>query len=403
MNRGFTESVQGQDWISERMRNRENKKRILVGVLTAVILIAMFGAGLFLIEKRGIVDEQFGDTGGWGDDEDEEILITLDDMEYVTDDNIDTYLLIGTDAGTENQGTAYSGQLADFLTLLLVDNTTQKYAFIEIDRNTMVDVQILDEAGEFSTFFNEQICLSRWYGADEEQRNLNTLAAVSALFGYMDIDNYYTINMEDIGLINDVIGGVTVEIQTDLTSVDPAFVKGATVHLDSEQAEKFVRARMNVGDGTNKERMARQTQYMKSAYNMVIERLRQEPEFFNDVYNQLSSKIEKGETDSTISVLTNQLVQYDNLGILQIDGETRLGDTQGDGIEHEEFYADNASIVKILESIMNLTSRPVEYDDEEDEESGEYSGEDGVDLEGIEVIESDDEAFDEALEGDEGE
>ena len=345
-------------------QSRGSKRRILITILIGVLLIVAFGFGLYMIEKHGILDVQFGDHGDWGED-DEELLITIDDVEYTSKDDVDTYLVIGTDAGGEDKGKAYSGELADFLTLLIVDNTTEKHGFINIDRNTMVDVQILDDEGEFSDFYNEQICLSRWYGIDDEQRNMNTLAAVSALFGYMDVDNYYAINMKDMDAVNNAIGGVTVSIDTDMTSIDKAFVKGKSVHLTDDQAEKFVRARMSVGEGTNKERMSRQTQYMRSAYNQVMGQLRENPEYINDMYNQLRDKIQSGETESSVSVLANQLVQYESLGILDIDGKTKIGDTQGDGKEHEEFYADNDSIIEILSSIIDLESRPTVYEDEE--------------------------------------
>ena len=36
------------------------------------------------------------------------------------------------------------------------------------------------------------------------------------------------------------------------------------------------------------------------------------------------------------------------------DGETKMGDTQGDGEEHEEFYADRQSIIDTLGKIIDL-------------------------------------------------
>lgn len=338
--------------------DRRSKRKILTGILIAVLLIAAFGGAIYLLESKGVLDEQFGDSGIWGSGDDDEILIALGDTEYVSNDDVDTYLVIGTDAGSSKKGDAYSGRLADYLTLLIVDNTTKKYGFVAIDRNSMVDVQVLDENGEFTDYYNQQICLSRWYGTSEEDRNLNTLAAVSTLLGYMDIDNYYAINMDDMGAVNNAIGGVTVTIQEDLTSVDPAFQSGATVKLSDDQAEKFLRARMDVGGGTNKERMSRQQQYMNSAYKQVMDKVKSDPEYINDAYSKVSDKIETGEGQNSLSQLTNQLMQYENLGIMNIDGTVKLGDTQGDGVEHEEFYADNESIAEILCSIIDLKSRP---------------------------------------------
>ena len=52
--------------------------------------------------------------------------------------------------------------------------------------------------------------------------------------------------------------------------------------------------------------------------------------------------------------MANHVVQYESQGILQIDGETKTRDTQGDGEEHEEFYADQQSIIDTLGKIIDL-------------------------------------------------
>lgn len=323
-------------------------------ILAAVMLVAAFGLTLHLIENHGLKDEQFGDTGGWGDEEPYEQYFTIGDDTYVTKDNLATYLFIGTDAGGEDLGEAYQGELADFLLLLVVDNTTQKYAFMQIDRNTMTDVQVLDDKGEFNSLENMQVCISHWYGLTPEERNDNTAQAVATIMGDMDIGSYYTVNMADIGAINNAIGGVDVEIQEDLTSIDPAFKEGATVHLTDEQAEKFVRARMDAGDGSNRSRMARQTQYLHKAYSMMMDALRDNPEYVNDLYMELEGKIQSGGEKGDLSELTNKLVMYENCGILQFDGESKTGVAEYDGLEHEEFYMDPASLLENLKKVITL-------------------------------------------------
>ena len=313
---------------------------------------------LRFVVNRTLLDEQFGDSGDWSD-EDEGVELTIGGVDYKSDDNIDTYLLIGTDGGGENLGEKYSGKMADFLVLLLIDNTTERFAFIQVDRNSMVDIQTVDEEGNIVEYEKQQICVAHWYGEDDNKRNNNTVLTLSTLLGGLRIDDYYTINMADIDKINNAIGGVTVNIEEDMTNIDPEFAEGATVHLTDDQAEKFVRARMSVGDGSNKGRMARQTQYMQKAYSMVIGQLRDNPEYVNDLYDQLSSSVETSGDGSEISRLTNHMIQYDNLGILQLDGTTKFGDTQGDGIEHEEFYVNEDSIISVLGKVMDL------YQDEE--------------------------------------
>ena len=333
-----------------RNRNSTSKARIILALIAACLAILLFWLVLRFVVDRGLLDEQFGDSGEWGDEETEQISLTIGDKDYWTEDLFDTYLMIGTDGGGEDVDEEHQGTLADFLALLIVDNTTKKFGVIQIDRNTMIAMPELTGTEE-----KQQICLSHWYGENDGQRNDNTVMTVSELFGYLDVDNYYAINMEDIGLVNDAIGGVTVDIDTDMTALDPAFVKGASVKLNAEQTEKFLRARMDVGGGTNKERMSRQTQYMQNAYNMVFDQLSENPEYINDIYDQLQGVLQSEERGANLSRMANHIMQYENAGILQIDGETKINDTQDDDIEHEEFYADPESIAEALGKIMNLT------------------------------------------------
>lgn len=343
------------------MRDTHSKRKIILTILIALVVIGLFGLVLHLIENRGLLDEQFGDTGDWGDGAIETSELTFNDELYISNDSIDTYLVIGTDSGGEDLGEMYSGELADFLTLLLVDNTTEKFAFIQIDRNTMVDMTVPDESGAADALETMQLCISHWYGKDEDERNEYTADAVSTVFGGLDIYNWYSIEMTDIGAINHALGGVAVDINEDLTSIDPAFTKGSTVLLTDKQAEEFVRARMGVGEGTNKERMSRQTQYMQKAYNLVFDQVRENPEYINDIYDQLQGRIHSGESESNFSKMTNQIMTYESCGILQIDGKVKNNDTMGDGIIHEEFYADEDSILAALKKVMNLKLAPEDY------------------------------------------
>ena len=335
-------------------RGRTGKKKIIIGIIAAAVIIALFAAGLQLAERMGLKDVQFGDSGQWGDGEIETTEISLNDKIYVTMDDINTYLIIGTDSGGEDLGEMYRGELADFLTVLLVDNTTKKFAFLQIDRNSMVEMIVPTEEGETGGIEKMQVCISHWYGKTLDERNENTASAVTTLLGDLDIDNVYSLEMTEIGTVNHAIGGVEVDIETDMTNVDPAFVKGAHILLSDDQAEKFVRSRMNVGGGTNAERMSRQTQYMQKAYNLVMSQLRENPDYINDLYREMDGAIHTTGSEKDFSRLTNQLLEYEALGILRFTGRTEINDTIGEGIEHEEFYVDDNSILACYKKIMNI-------------------------------------------------
>ena len=94
-------------------RNRRSSKRkIIVASISALFAILLFWLVLHLVVDRGLLDEQFGDSGEWGDEEDEQITLLFGDAQdevYVSDDKIDTYLIIGTDAGNRADTGSKSG------------------------------------------------------------------------------------------------------------------------------------------------------------------------------------------------------------------------------------------------------------------------------------------------------
>lgn len=346
--------------MSRLSAGRNKKRRLLAGVLTAVVMIVLFGIVLFAYEKRSQRREEKGEAGRWneedGEIEEQDMQLTLNDQVYAYSDQLEAYLLIGTDNSGENpeavQG--FNGNLADFLVLLLVDHDSGKYGFIQIDRDTITDVPILDEQGDEIGTALEQICTAHWYGQNEEQRNTNTVYTVSQVFGDLPIDGYYCMNMKDIQLLNHAVGGVTVTIEDDLQSVDPDMVPGASIHLTDEQAEKFVRARMSVGDGTNISRLKRQRQYMENLFGLVQQRLSENASYINDLYRELRDVLETDQTNKTVSRIAVSVHDCDYIGILTIDGESREGSELGDGELHKEFYVDEASIVENLGKIIDL-------------------------------------------------
>jgi hypothetical protein len=111
---------------------------------------------------------------------------------------------------------------------------------------------------------------------------------------------------------------------------------------------------MNTGGGTNAERMARQQQYMTNAYNMVIGQVRENPDYINEVYNEIQGVVQTDGNAKELSVAMNQMMKFENEGFIKFDGETKLDDTLDDGVEHEAFYVNKDSIVRCLRKVMNL-------------------------------------------------
>ena len=347
-----------------RKRSRKETLKLIGGVAAAVLGIVLFAVVLFTAEKRFMRREDISDSGDWELESDEDGLYLGDKYYYFTD-SVSAYLFIGTDASSDlPEAEGVQGDLADFLALLVINDTQKCFGILQLDRDTMTQVTILDKDGADLGEYPEQLCTAHWYGGTEEMRGANTINAVSASLGYFPIDGYYGINMKDISAVNHVLGGVPVTIQEDLTSIDPSMKKGARITLSDEQVEKYLRARMSVGEGTNKERMSRQMQYMQNAYSIAFKKLDEDPSFADEAYDELTGKVFTDQYHKTFSQIVNKIAKYENRGILTFEGESRMGDTFGDGDLHAEFYPDPESIAEQIGKLIRFERIEKESEDD---------------------------------------
>lgn len=337
---------------------RQNLSRAVWTIALFAAAIAVFGAGLVQFERHLRKPEGPSDTGVWGWHESgEEIRLKIGEKKVTYTDAVDAYLVIGTDATGSNPDAqqGFNGNMADFLMLFLVNRSNGRFGFIQLDRDTMTNVPILDADGKEIGTSKEQLCIAHWYGQNEEQRNGNTVVAVSRLFGGLPIKGYYTINMKDMDRVNHAVGGVQVKIEDDLTIIDPSMKPGAKVTLEDDQVEKYLRARMSVGDGTNVSRMKRQRQYMQNLYTLVTGRLKNNPNYINEIYNDLSEVVDSDLPDKELSQLTAEIMEFENIGFITIEGESEKGKAFYDEEVHAEFYPEAESILRTLEEFTNLS------------------------------------------------
>lgn len=186
-----------------------------------------------------------------------------------------TILVMGVDDyGKEMVTTGYLNYMqSDFMTLLVMDEAAGKIDILHLNRDTMTEINRIGVFGSEEKTIVAQLALAHAYGSGGSDSNLNAVKAVSNLLGGIRIDHYMTFSMESVPLINDLLGGVTVVVQEDLTNLDPSLKKGNEVTLHGQTALKFVQQRYNVGDSTNVSRMGRQQQYMTGLYQKLMDAL----------------------------------------------------------------------------------------------------------------------------------
>ena len=309
-------------------------------VLGAVILaIAAYFAYTALFEGGGDYAADRGEmTEGFGQ------LATIEygGTVYVEKKPLTKVLLIGVDREGDGERTLYrDGGQADYLMLVVIDPTSKQVRRLEIDRDTIAEVTVLGIFGNEVGTRQMQICLSHGYGAEESVSCAYTVRSVSNLLQGLEIDNCMSLRMGAIGRLNSLLGGVTVTLEHDLTGEDPALEKGATVCLSDEQAVIFVRSRMTVGSGTNRERMARQRLYMEAVSERFRELAGGDASFANKLVTNLDDLL---YTDMNRGKLANELgkaAKYDILPVESLTGEHMIGSNG-----YMEFHVDEESIIQ---------------------------------------------------------
>lgn len=276
--------------------------------------------------------------------------LTYKGTEYPIRKHIQTVLLIGTDSTeryeeqTEGLRDFYNYNQADFLMLVVLDTEANTAQILQLNRDTMTDVPWLDVLGRYGGTEYKQLCLAFNYGDGGVNSCRNTVDAVSRLVFDAPIQSYIQVPMSVIPVLNDLVGGVPVTITDDMTAVDPAFVKGATVRLNGEQAEKFVRSRMALDDDTNIARMRRQRDYMDSFQKCAKEALNTDSEFVVKMLEKLGDYLQSDMTGQQLSDLITRLDNSEISPIRYPEGKLVMG------AEHYEFYVDEDSLWEIVKS-----------------------------------------------------
>ncbi len=253
---------------SHREREELKKKFMIIAVAFVGVCIVL-GVILHAIDNAEIHSAEESTSA--------EDTVTIGGKEYTAKKGIKTVLVMGND-NSESRDQAGNGQ-ADTIELLIINSRKKTYNRITINRNTMTDVNSLDQQGNVTATSVVQICLAYAQGKDEEAGAKNVADAVSNLIYGATIDEYASINMDAIATINHTLGGVTVTIEEDFSKTDPTLIMGETITLSDEQAEHYVHDRQKVADGTNENRIKRQNTYLAGAKVKLIEKCKEDSSY----------------------------------------------------------------------------------------------------------------------------
>ncbi len=312
-------------------------KAVCVLLIAVAILLGLYRGGRWLETRRNNPEPR----GNYQERKANEATVTYDGTVYRQRKNLTSILLMGIDHDSGETG----GQ-ADFLQLIVIDDTSRTLKRLSIDRDTMTPITVLGVLGNRSGVRTAQVSLSHGFGDGKEQSCELTAEAVSNLLLGMPVDFYLAMNLDGIAALNDMAGGVTVTLADDFSAQDPAMAQGATLTLHGDQAEIYVRSRRNVGVGTNEARMVRQEQYVAKLFAQLDTQMRSDQSFSGTMFDTLSpyltTSIGRGRLINVVWLAKD----YARQETLSISGEHRVG---SDGFM--QFYADEASL---YETVLDL-------------------------------------------------
>jgi LCP family protein required for cell wall assembly len=343
---------------------REKSKAIRAIIEIAVVVLVIFAVYFIVrqIDHNSSKNEVASETGTeqvWKEFEQKDVTIKINKKKYTLDHPVKTYLFLGTDKSGNEEATddEYQGSMADALMLVVIDEQEKSYGILQLNRDTITEVPMLLADGTANASAKMQLCTAHWYGKDKTASCENTVNTVSKMLGGVPIDGYYALQMEAMSLLNHEVGGVTVTLEDDMTSLDPEMKKGTTLTLTDHQAELLIQTRYAMDDDRNTERMRRQQIFMKAFMNKMKEKNAEDVNATIELYDRLRPYATENINMNELTTILQNMQGYSDKGIIIIDGESRIGEKLHDGEKHWEFYMDKDSLESAMKELYPLVQK----------------------------------------------
>ena len=311
------------------MKQMQTKRLLIVMAVLALLALLLYSSSRFIESAMlGSEDETEGFVSK---------TVTVEGVDYFPQQDITTVLVMGIDryGPVENSEAYINTGAADMNILVIIDDSTESVNLLYLNRDMMVEMPVLGLGGRKAGTYYGQLALAHTYGSGLEDSCENARETVSNLLGGIQIDYYISMNMDAIAILNDAVGGVTVNVTDDFSQVDPTIPMG-TVTLQGEQAVNYVRTRKDVGDQLNLSRIDRQKEYIEHFSEAFLTQFRESPAAVETVYGEISPYL---VTDMSLTVLNSFLEFYGSYSVNRVvtpSGENVMGEKYFEFYAHEE-------------------------------------------------------------------
>lgn len=364
---------------SKKIRMRGFTERLLVGSLI-LICVLLVGFCLFMIVKgvgkmnlhrhadkvaateltqnlsEAAVETVGNGSAGVGNEE-EEVTETVELKEgqifhngeiWQYNEDILTFLCMGVDSrnGVTDEKVPGKGGQADAVMLIVTNPHNEKIQIININRDTMTDIEIYDTDGGYAGRENRQLALQYAYGDGRVGSCELMEQTVSELFYGIPIHGYAALDMDSIPTLNDSVGGVTVTVPEDMTKYKSGWAKDAEITLNGSDALLYIREREDESAelGSNLKRIERQKQYLSAFINQLIEKTKSDITFPITLYGKVQKHTVTSLSVDEMTYLASTMLGYDfsMKNITGLSGEMAMGE------KNEEFYPDDEALRTLI-------------------------------------------------------
>lgn len=374
----------GREKAAKSRKKMQKGLHITFTVLSVFLtLTAIVGLGFVLIYKSGqarlmqSVDAKAPDSHKMTDAQEEmaarekaklatvewqDNWVTIDDKIYAYNENCINLLFLGVDKpGDISRESDYDGWEAgqtDAVFLVSLNPATSNVNIIGIPRNSMVNVDIYNEKNNKIETIYDQICLQYAFAGGGQNGLDQMKKSVSEILFGMPIHGAFAIGYGAVPVINDMAGGVEVDVLEDLQNVNKEFVMGNTVLLKGESALSYVRSRSYGEVGSPTLRLKRQKQYIMNLIQVLRSEVKKKPVLVKDMYSAVSQYMNTDVTLEEVVYLAAEAVdyQFNQNSLKLLEGEDKVVEIpeeilrQGEEAEpfYNDYYLNEDSVKKVM-------------------------------------------------------
>lgn len=319
------------------MKKKTSFKDFFLMVILLVLVIVMLYSGLQILESTVLYSPET---------EEGQIsskTITRDGIAYFPRQDITVVMVLGIDQyGTVESSNYYRNRgSADSVMLLVFDETNKNCTVLYLNRDTMLDMDVLGVRGEYAGTAYGQLALAHTYGTGLEDSCENVKNTLMNFLHGLTIDYYVAMNMDAIPILNDAVGGVTVNVTDDFSQVNPSITMGELI-LRGDQVIDYVRTRKDVGDQKNVTRMERQKEYVNNFLHALYSKANADAAFLLSTYEAVAPYIVTDCSGDTLSAMLERYAEFEVAGAITPEGDNRIEEG------HYAFYVDEDKLDALI-------------------------------------------------------